>query len=111
MAKESLLQIKVIDYLKSKNIWHFRYTASTTFGLPDILALFKGVFIGIELKREDKKGVSTLLQREMVASIKKNGGFAAIIDDLDDVIGLIECLDNMKIPHPKWHDLGYELDT
>jgi hypothetical protein len=111
MRPEDQLKKKVLDYLATKHIWHFVYTASTTFGLPDILVLFKGVFIGLELKREDKKGIASLLQKEMICSIKKNGGFAAVVDNLEEVVELIECLDNMKTPHYKWHDLGYELDT
>ena len=59
MRVEDILQDKIVEYLKRKHIWHFRYTASTTFGIPDILALYKGFFIGIEIKREDGKGKST----------------------------------------------------
>lgn len=111
MRKENELQEKVISFFKEKKIWHFRYTASTTYGIPDILALHKGVFIGIELKREDKKGVATLLQKEVIASIKKNGGFAAIVDNLDDVVELINDLDNKVAPNEKWHSMLYEFDA
>jgi len=91
---EDILQDKIVEYLKRKHIWHFRYTASTTFGIPDILALYKGFFIGIEIKREDGKGKSTLLQEETIKSIQENGGLAAVVDDIVDIKMLIKCIDN-----------------
>lgn len=90
---EYKLQDKIIEFLKSKKIWHFRYSASSTFGIPDILALYKGYFICIEVKDEDGTGSATLLQKEVVKSIQRNGGLAAVVDDLADVEELITEVD------------------
>lgn len=92
---EYKLQDAIIAYLKGRKVWHFRYTASTTFGIPDILALYKGHFIGIEVKREDGKGRATLLQEEMIKSIQRNGGLARVVDNLEDVDKLFISLDNL----------------
>lgn len=102
MSREADLQDDVIKLLEKKKVWHFRYTASTTFGLPDILALLNGFFIGIELKREDGKGKATILQMEIVESIRDNGGLAAVIDNKYDVEGLIDTIRSGGIIDDKW---------
>lgn len=88
--KELYLQNKVIKWLKENKIWHFRYPASTTFGIPDILCLYKGVFVGLEIKRPDGKGVASGLQKAMINSIIENGGVAILVDSLEDVVKLFE---------------------
>lgn len=104
MRVEDVLQDNIIKYLTEKHVWFFRYPASTTFGIPDILALKSGYFIGIEIKREDGKGKSTLLQEQTVNSIINEGGLSAIVDNLDVVKRLIEALDTdyMEIENVWW---------
>lgn len=104
MKVELVLQDKIIDFLTKNHVWFMRYQASSTFGIPDILALRGGYFIGIEIKREDGKGKSTLLQEETVNSIINEGGLAAIVDNLEVVINLIESLDDeFKDIEPIWY--------
>lgn len=86
---EEILQDEVLNYLRVNKIWHFVYHANVSFGLPDIVAIVNGFFIGIELKREDGKGVATVLQKEMEKSIRRAGGLASICSSLEDVKNLI----------------------
>jgi Holliday junction resolvase len=88
MPKEITLQDFIIKYLKGRKVWHFRYTANITYGMPDIIAIYKGYFVGIEVKVEDGSGISTELQESMRKSIIKAGGYAIITDNLNDVINL-----------------------
>ena len=48
-------------------------------GVPDIIACYKGKFIGIECKAGDNK--PTLLQLRNIESIKRNGGLAIVVNE------------------------------
>ena len=52
MSLEKDLQKKVIDYLKSKNIYHINIYGSgyTAKGAPDLIACVNGKFVAFELK-------------------------------------------------------------
>jgi hypothetical protein len=91
--KEISLQDSIIKYLKGRKIWHFRYTANTTYGMPDIIVIYKGYFVGIEVKREDGSGIETALQDGIKSSIINAGGYAIITDNLNDVIELFIKID------------------
>lgn len=45
-------------------------------GIPDILGVYKGKFIGIEVKRPSTKGNLSALQKLTLAQIKAAGGIA-----------------------------------
>lgn len=86
MTPEGKFKQKVLEFLKSRHIWHMVYVASSTFGIPDIVAIYGGLFVGIELKREDGKGKATLLQEETVAGINAAGGYAFIVSSIEDLV-------------------------
>lgn len=88
-VKESKLQDKIINYLIRNNIWHFRYNASATFGLPDIIIIKNGYFVGVEVKREDGKGKSTELQVKVIESIINSGGYGAVVSSMEEFLGLL----------------------
>lgn len=90
---EIKLQKQVLDYLTKHKIWKLRYTASTTYGIPDILCIYNGYAVGIELKRPDKKGKATLLQKETIRSIQEAGGMARIVDNIEDVEDIFYALE------------------
>lgn len=90
--KETELQQKVISYLDGRRIFNFRYQASSNqFGLPDIIAIYRGYFVGLELKIDD--GKATELQTRMLNAIKNAGGYADIIRSVTDVISLFQIID------------------
>ena len=95
---EATFRDEVCAYLRSKKVWHFVYPANTTYGLPDIMALHKGHFIGIELKRPDGKGRPTQLQIETKRSIEAAGGFALITDNLEDIKHVIKVIETEHWP-------------
>ena len=93
MTPEGKVQKEVIDYLKKKRVYHFRFQAQVNLnGLPDILALYKGVFLGLELKRPDG-GKPTGLQLKKLEAINENGGIGVIIDDVEQVKMLLDIID------------------
>ena len=91
--KESDVQKSIINYLRHKRVYHFRFQAQSNLnGLPDIICLYKGFFLGLELKRENG-GAPTQLQLRKIKAINDNGGIGVIVrsvDEVDDILILID---------------------
>lgn len=91
---ESKVQEEIISYLKKNRIYHFRFQAQSNLnGLPDILCLYKGFFIGLELKRE-KGGTPTGLQLRKIKTINDNGGIGLIVRSVEEVNILFSVIDD-----------------
>jgi hypothetical protein len=84
---EGKIQAAIIKYLKENKIWHFRYNASVTYGMPDIIAIYNGYFVGIEVKTTT--GRATELQQRMKDSIEGASGYHIFATSVDDVYNLI----------------------
>ena len=92
MLKEKQIQDEIISYLKRKRVYHFRFQAQYNLnGLPDIICLYKGFFLGLELKKED--GKPTLLQLKKIKAINDNGGIGVIVRSVKEVEELINNID------------------
>jgi hypothetical protein len=59
-------------------------------GVPDIIACYKGKFIGIECKSGNNK--PTLLQLRNIDDIKRNQGLAIVIneDNIESLLALVK---------------------
>lgn len=93
-----MLEDKVQDHIKSyltkKRIYHWRFQAQSNLnGIPDILCLYKGFFIGLELKRENG-GRATQLQLRKIKNINDNGGIGVLVRSVEDVDKIIKAIDN-----------------
>jgi Holliday junction resolvase len=84
---EGKIQAEIIAYLKENKIWHFRYNANVTYGMPDIIAIYNGYFLGIEVKTEN--GIATTLQERMKDSIEQAKGYYIFAKSVDDVFNVI----------------------
>jgi len=80
MTPEGKLLKQIQAYLNKHRIWHYRTQMGMAAGLPDIIAIYRGYFVGLELKRPDGKGKATLQQEKVINDIQEAGGFAAIIE-------------------------------
>ena len=97
MAEEKQFENKVKRYLKSKNIYNFKYfgNAYSTPGILDLTLCIKGKFIGVELKAE--KGKVSPLQEYNIKRIEESGGIAIVLrpsgfDNFKKIIeDLLEC--------------------
>lgn len=102
---EGQVQKDVLKYLKDHRIYHFRFQAQVNLnGLPDILALYKGIFLGLELKRP-KGGRATGLQERKIETITENGGVGLIIKSVKELDLLIKMIDTYE------NDLKGEMST
>lgn len=92
---ESKIQKDIRDYLTKKRVYHWRFQAQTNLnGIPDILCLYKGFFIGLELKQEN--GVATGLQLRKIQNINDNGGIGLIVKSVEEVKQLFDKIDKEK---------------
>lgn len=90
---EGKVQEQIISYLKRKRVYHFRFQAQSNLnGLPDILCLYKGFFLGLELKRE-KGGTPTELQKRKIKAIIDNGGIGCIVRSVEEVEEILNNID------------------
>lgn len=88
---EGKVKQKVVNILKFHGAW-FCSPATRGMGrsgIPDILCCLKGVFIGIEVKR-DAKHLPTKLQEHELWKIQQSGGWGVVIHagNLLDLEGL-----------------------
>ena len=91
---EDKVQDHIKSYLKKNRIYHWRFQAQSNLnGIPDILCLYKGFFIGLELKRE-KGGHATQLQLRKIKNINDNGGIGVLVRSVEDVDKIIKAIDN-----------------
>lgn len=91
--KESDLQKRIINYLKSNRAWCTKVVAATTSGVPDILCCYKGFFIGIEVKAPGKLSNVTPLQAAVLDNITESGGIAVAVDSVGAIRDLLEDID------------------
>lgn len=79
MAEEKTFENKVKKWLKSKNIYYFKYfgNAYSTAGILDLTLCVNGLFVAVELKSE--KGKVSELQKINIQKIQDSGGIAIVL--------------------------------
>lgn len=113
---ESQLEIAICHALKINRVFFWKnptrgyfdlkrkvfrkdYNPYTKKGVPDIIAIIDGRFVGFEVKT--KTGRLSPEQKEFQKECKKNGGLYFVIRSVDDVLALIAKLKLMteqKLP-------------
>ena len=81
MTPEKKVKVKVCDILKKLGAYYF-YASTGGYGasgVPDIIACYKGKFIGIECKANGNK--PTALQQKHLREISVQGGVSLLIDE------------------------------
>ena len=94
MGRESNLQKKCIDYLKSKKIYHINQFGNgwSAKGAPDLTACIKGRFVAFELK----VGYNDLQEDQKIhrLRIERSGGLHFAPYTLEEFIEVVEVLLN-----------------
>ena len=89
---EQAIQKAMIKYLKTK-AYVVKIVSASKSGVPDLLVLYKGKFIALEVKTPDKKNNVSDLQQHNINEIVKNGGLAFVVWELDQVKEIIKGLE------------------
>lgn len=90
--REKSVEDKIKDYLFQKQIYYFKVHGSKFMpaGIPDIVCCFKGLFLGIEVKRPGAKNEQSEMQKIHQRNIEKSGGTYLLVDSLKEVTDYIE---------------------
>lgn len=94
---EGKIKRKVVQVLKHNGIWYF-FPASNGFGragIPDIIAIVDGLFVGIECKA-DKSKKPTKLQVKCGEEIVEAGGFWMLVRCTEDCERLDRFINDLK---------------
>lgn len=98
--KESVLVTKIIELIRERggyaeNIWGGGFQSA---GIPDILACYKGVFLGVEVKIGKNK--PSELQKAKVKLINEAGGLAIVTwDNTEQVEAMLNWIDRKADGH------------
>lgn len=97
LTPEGKIKRKVNALLDSNDIWHFS-PANNGFGksgIPDIIAIVNGQFVGIECKADPSKK-PTALQRKRADEIHAAGGLWFLVRCEEDIVVLAASLKLLK---------------
>lgn len=89
MPLESEVQSKILAYLKSHNIFHFKTIMTNLVGTPDIICCHNGKFIAFEVKRHQNAAVQPLQWRAK-QRIEDAGGESYVVWSVEQVKEIIE---------------------
>lgn len=90
---EKVIQSKIKNYLESKGAYVVKVIQATKSGVPDLLVCYKGLFIGIEVKKPSTKNNVSKLQQHNLNLIKLADGVSIVAWELDMVVELLGELD------------------
>lgn len=88
--REKNIENNIKRYLKSKGAYYFKHHGNqfSQVGVPDIIACYKGKFIGIEVKNET--GKTSPLQDVNLKMINEAGGIGLVARCTEDVKKVID---------------------
>ena len=91
---EGKVKRKVVELLKAKKIWYF-FPANNGMGkagIPDIIAIVKGQFVGIEVKA-DRTKKPTALQVKCGEEIQRAQGWWFLVCDAESIRSLEQAIE------------------
>ena len=93
MQTEAEITKAIRHILKTCGIWHWKVHQSlgSTPGIPDIVGIYRGKFIAIEVKAA--KGKVSDNQVRKISEINAAGGHAFVARSVDDVINALDLHD------------------
>ena len=94
-VSEKWVKQQVTKMLKDRGAYYFYPVASgyMTTGVPDIVACYKGMFLGIECKAGTNK--PTVIQERNLFLIRENEGVAMVINE-SNLVALKDFLEHME---------------
>jgi len=79
---EGKIKKKLTDMLKKHSVWYFLPASNGMgrAGIPDVIAIVHGIFVGIECKADETKE-PTALQMDCAKRIRAAGGYWFLVCD------------------------------
>ncbi len=96
---ESALQRKITKALQQRGAWVLKTHggAYQKVGIPDLFVCYRGRFIGFEVKTPQNRKGATDLQIERLKEIRRAGGLAYVIRDVESALKVLEMLDKKRL--------------
>ncbi len=94
--KEQAIQAKILKLLKDRGAYTVKVVTGNKSGIPDIIACYKGRFIGIEVKTPETKNNVSKLQKHNLDQICKAKGFDLVAWDIKEVESLLIFIDILE---------------
>ena len=96
---ESAVQGQILDWLARKGIFHYRqntgganlkgfYVRFGKKGAPDIVAIYRGMYVGIEVKKAGEKQTDD--QHKYMQNVRNAGGVYILAYQVEDVTQVLE---------------------
>lgn len=89
---EQVIQKSIIKYLKTIS-YVVKIVSASKSGVPDLLVLYKGMLIAVEIKTPDKRNNVSDLQKYNLDEITRHGGHAYVACSLNEVKEIISQVD------------------
>lgn len=82
MTPEGKIKKKLVEMLKNEQVWYFFPAANGMgkAGIPDVICIVEGQFVGIECKADETKKPTTL-QLMCAKDIRNAGGYWFLVFD------------------------------
>ena len=90
--KEAKIQSDILKFLISRGAIVNKTIGMSKAGWPDIIGVYKGKFIGIEVKRPGKK--PTKLQEYKLHQLTRAGAETCVAVSLSDAVHFLSSIDN-----------------
>lgn len=92
--READLTRKLVGVLRDAGAWASKIHGNMyTSGLPDIIAVYKGVFLGLEVKLPEGTYKLTRLQHHTLTGIRAGGGVALVVTTAGELRTLLRRID------------------
>jgi hypothetical protein len=91
---ESKLQKKIQDRLEARGAYVAKIHGGIySSGVPDLLACYRGHFLGLEVKTPDNKSGATKLQKGQLRAIKRARGYGYVVRSVEAVDKICDAVD------------------
>lgn len=97
--KEQDYQKKIINYLEGIGAYVVKVSVASKKGVPDIIACYRGRFLGIEVKTPLTRKNTTKLQEYNLKKIKESHGLSLVAVDVEDIYSALAVIDSEATSH------------
>jgi Holliday junction resolvase len=96
-VSERVVTASIRQLLKTLGVFHWKQHQGlgSTPGIPDIIGVWKGRLLGIEVKTQ--RGIVSASQKQFIDRINSEGGIAFVARSVDDVIEALDLGDRFLI--------------
>lgn len=94
---EAALTRKIVKRMRERGAWAEKVHGGPhqARGIPDIVAVYRGHGMGLEVKVPGREGTLTNLQRAKLRHIRKAGGVSAMVTSVEEVDAIMDYIDSV----------------